>query len=406
MLTEDQIRSCAQYVLDQARYVCREFGDRDPGSAGEVACQAYVRGELQPHVDNEVQMEAFQVAPKAFMGFQRVAGSLLLIGFAGYWLMPWLALMATTLAIVVVVQELVRYKLFIDPLFPKRTSYNVMGLQKPSGETKRRIIINGHADAAYEWRFHHWNPKFLHVFIPYSLLGLLAIFAASLLCVMFNNNWPNGYENAWGLMGLGLLAFLPGAVLSLFYSNFSVVAPGANDNLSGAFIAVGLAKWLRAAGVQLENTEIMYLVTGSEEAGLRGAKVYAKRHKKSLLDMETAFVALDTIRDLDHLKVYHRDMNGIVRHDARLCALFKEAGKRAGLDLPYGVVTVGSSDATAFTQEGIPSVALCAMDPAPAYYYHTRKDTPDIMNQDCVEKTIAVILEALQMFDDGGLAGR
>lgn len=87
----------------------------------------------------------------------------------------------------------------------------------------------------------------------------------------------------------------------------------------------------------------------------------------------------------------------------RVCALFKEAGKRTGLDLPYGTITAGSTDATTFTQEGISSVALCAMDPAQAHYYHTRKDAPDIMNLECVEKTIAVLLEALQLYDRAGL---
>ncbi len=406
MLTEDQIKACAKYVLDQTRHVCQEFGDRDPGSPGEAACQELVRDELQPHVDNEVQLEPFRVAPKAFMGFQPVAGLLLLVAHVAYWFMPWVALVASALAMIIAVQELLRYKLFLDPLFPKRTSYNVMGLHTPSGQVKRRIIIGGHADAAFEWRFHHWNPKLLQYFVPYCLLGMPFVFVSSLLCTILNAGWANGYANGWGILGIGLLAFLPGALLALIYTNFSVVAPGANDNLSGTFITVGLAKWLRDAGVQLKNTEIMYLVTGSEEAGLRGAKAYAKRHKERLHEMETVFVAVDTIRDLDHFKVYNRDLNGTLQHDARACSLFKEAGKRAGVDLPYGSVTVGSSDATAFTQAGIASVALAAMDPSPAYYYHTRDDGPDIMDQDCVEKGIAVLVNALEMYDENGLGGQ
>jgi hypothetical protein len=313
------------------------------------------------------------------------------------------ALALIVLALVVVVQELFRYKLFLDPFFPKRTSYNVYGVHKPKSEVKRRIILNGHIDAAYEWRYHYLNPKCLPVYVPYVFGGMFFALITNVVFVFFGDGWAGGYQGAWLYVGIAQLFFLPGGFLSLFYTNFGVVSPGANDNLSGTFCAVGLAKAFRDAGVQLENTEIMYLITGSEEAGLRGAKAFAKKHKEFLTETPTAFVAIDTVRDLEHLAVYNRDLNGTVKHDPDLCGLFMEASKNVGLDIRYATVTLGSSDATAFTQEGVPSVAICAMDPSPAHYYHNRRDTCEIMDKECIEKTLALLVEGVRLYDERGL---
>lgn len=403
MLNNESISSCAQYVLDQTRHVIETFGDRDPGSPGEVSAQRYVKEQLQPLVDGEVQMEPFQVAPKAFMAFQAVAGLCMLCAAVAYWFIPWLALGFILLALLVVVQELLRYKQFLDPLFPERTSYNVAGIYKAKNEPKRRIILNGHVDAAYEWRYHYMNPNSLKVYVPYVFGGLFFALIADALFVFLGEGWAGGYQGTWLYVGIAQMCFLPGAIASLFYTNFKVVSPGANDNLTGTFITVGLAKAFREADIRLENTEIVFLVTGSEEAGLRGAKAYAKRHNKRLKEIPTAFVAIDTIRDLEHLAVYNRDLNGTVKHDPDLCALFMEASKNTGLNIRYATVTLGSSDATAFTQEGIKSVAICAMDPSPAHYYHNRRDTCEIMDKVCLEKTIAMVVEGVRLYEEKGL---
>ena len=37
--------------------------------------------------------------------------------------------------------------------FPKKTSGNVYGVIKSKGETKKRIILSGHTDSAFEWTY-------------------------------------------------------------------------------------------------------------------------------------------------------------------------------------------------------------------------------------------------------------
>lgn len=50
--------------------------------------------------------------------------------------------------------------------------------------------------------------------------------------------------------------------------------------------------------------------TGSEEAGLRRALAYAKRHKTELQQVETVFIAMDTMREIEQLQIYTSGCTG------------------------------------------------------------------------------------------------
>ena len=96
-------------------------------------------------------------------------------------------------------------------------------------------------------------------------------------------------------------------------------------------------------------------------------------------------------------------MTGTIKMDSRVCKLLKRAGLDAGLDLPYSSVYMGSSDAAAVQQAGIPAVTLAAMNPGPPRYYHTRGDTADNMDMKTVEKCLEIVLNALFLYDEKGL---
>ena len=156
--------------------------------------------------------------------------------------------------------------------------------------------------------------------------------------------------------------------------------------------------------IRFENTEVWVVLTGSEEAGLRGAKAFCKAHKDELGDVETVFVGLDTIRDYDFMAIYSRDLTGTVKNDESACALVKEAAKQNGLDMPYKSVFFGATDAAAVTQSGMKAVSIAAMDPAPARYYHTRLDTADNLDIKTIEAVLGVALETAFLFDEKGLS--
>ncbi len=399
---EPWVSASASYVLERAKQVIESFGVRDPGSEGERRAQESVHEELAQYVD-EARIEPFTVAPKAFMGFLPITCLLLLGTVLLYRAVPWCAAACAWLGLLTAVLEFGRYRLFLDPFFPKRTSHNVYGVRKASQGAQRRIILCGHIDAAYEMRYNLMSRG--------ALLGVVLSGLASTAFLLFlssaqalGGEWLQAHAGAvWQWAERLRFATIPVCLLMSFFTRFSVVSPGANDNLTGVFTALSVLKRLHETGVRFEHTEVACLSSGSEEAGLRGAKAFVARHHAELTGIETVFVALDTFRDAEHLAVYARDLNGSVKHHPGVCRLLQEAGKDCGVALRYESVFLGSSDATAFTQAGIPAAALGGMDPSPPRYYHTRLDRWDNMDAECVQRAIAVAMRAVERYDAHGL---
>jgi hypothetical protein len=405
-VSRDALEAWTAYVLETTRHVIESFGPRPPGSEGERRAQEFVRDQLLTSVDGLVQVESFPVAQKAFFALPPLTSLLLLAAVAAHWIAPWPALAASSMAVLLILFELILYRQFLDPFFPKSISTNVVGVQPPSGKVSRRLVLNAHTDAAYEWRWHHRFPRAFPLLLYYGLASLAVVVVIDVLMAILALVAPGGAEGkgvVWLALGAVQLLCVPGGLAGLGFTTFHHVSPGANDDLSGVFLVTGLAGYLRRSGTRLENTELVFLITGSEEAGLRGAKAFTRRHRGQWQDVPTIVITLDTIRDLAHLHVYEHDRNGTVRHDPAVCELLREAGRQCGLELGSASVFLGSTDATAFTLAGIRSAALCAMDPRPAHYYHNRRDNWDDMGPECIRKTSEVILEAVRQYDRAGL---
>ena len=71
---------------------------------------------------------------------------------------------------------------------------------------------------------------------------------------------------------------------------------GANDNLSGCFVAMSVLKEMAERGFRFAHTQVCCLITGAEESGLRGALACAKKHLAEFSRCETVFIVLDTLR--------------------------------------------------------------------------------------------------------------
>ena len=105
------------------------------------------------------------------------------------------------------------------------------------------------------------------------------------------------------------------------------IVDGANDNLSGCYMGISILKELQDAGIELENTEIGVILSGSEEAGLRGAKAWCEQHQGEFDDVPTFIFSYDTIHDPKYLMTNYRDLNGTVKADKDVSDLFMERPK-------------------------------------------------------------------------------
>ena len=399
------LREMTNFSVRGIKKICKDVGPRPAGSEQEHEAQKLMAAELDGACD-KIEIEPFDVHPGAFLGWILTDGIMMIAAIVLFFFgMSAIALALCTLSLIFAIVEFLLYKKLLDPFFPKKTSHNVVAVRKPKGEVRRRIIFSGHADSANEWRFTYYGgSKLLVPIIGLSFVGILLGLVLGIWAVAAGHAFSAADSGALNVMRYVFLAWIPILFTALFFENKKRPVMGANDDLTGCFISMAVVKYMQQHDIRFENTEVWVVLTGSEEAGLRGAKAFCKAHKNELSDVETVFVGLDTIRDYDFAAVYSRDLTGTVKNDAGACALVKEAAKQTGLDLPYKSVFFGATDAAAVTQAGMKAVSVAAMDPAPAKYYHTRLDTADNLDIKTVEAVLGVALETAFLFDEKGLS--
>ena len=397
----------AQFAAEGIDHICNTYGPRKCGGDAEKLAQDYLANALKPFADS-VSRETFDVHPDAFMAFVPIAGGLLLAStaanIAGALKKNKLAAASVGLvgtALGALIGEFALYKKPLDPLFPLARSGNVIAVRKAKGETKRRIILSGHTDSAPEWTYtYKLGSKGVLTVAGYAVAGLAYDIASTAVSLTSKN-----HKLKKGL-ALGQLAFAPGFAALFAFTNGKRYVDGASDDLSGSYVAASVLKFLSDNDVSFENTEVVALLTGGEECGLRGAEAFFKAHPELLSDgVETVFVGFDTVRDEEFMEIYTNDLNGLVKNDPGVCTLVQNAAKKCGKDVPFGSIPLGSTDAAAASRAGCKAASFVAMDPAPARYYHTRLDTADNIMPATIEKGIEIALQTVFDFDEKGQPG-
>lgn len=400
-----------EYAVKGITKVCRRIGPRKPGSPEEYRAQQWFQKDMKNYCE-ETRIEEFTLHRQSFMGFIpfTVACGIASV-FVNWFASPIAALILCICAFVPLVFEFLMYKEFDDFLFPKQTSHNMIAVRKPKGEVKQRIVMVGHSDSQFEWTLNYLIGGLqakLFVEIP-AVVGLIVQTVFALVCIIAGKGGAavNIQSARWFFILFFVVScvFIPFEFAFLFFQSWTKSVPGASDNLSGCYVGMAVVKALDEAKVRFENTEVVVICSGSEEAGLRGSKAYAKAHEKELKEIPTCVVALDTFRDLETMAVYHRDLSGTLQHHEGTKVLVHDACANCGFDVKYESIYIGGSDAASFTQRGIPATGFAAMDPAPPRYYHTRLDTPENLRPEAIKAGIEIMIEACCMFDKDGIDG-
>lgn len=403
----DQKDKAAKYMIDEITHIIKTCGKRDPGSEGEKKSCEYMAEVLKKDCGcEEVKLESYEVAPRAFYGWIYFTMTFVIAAMALFFVAPIISVLLIIAGFAIVLIQFGVYKKLLDPLFKKKTSHNVTAIKKCTGETKRRIIFNGHPDATWEWPVNYalGGVGFEgHAIIAvvgalfYLVLSIVYMVNTKTLFGIADFESPIVKAALWGLL------FLPFMIGLYFMVNYRRVVDGANDNLTGCYVGIAVLKALKDEGIELENTEIGVILTGSEEIGLRGSKAWVEAHKDEFRDVPTFFYAYDTINDPKYLMANYRDLNGTVKSDKDCADLFYEAAQAVGVPCKKGMIPPlgGAVDAAAFSQGGFRAAGVTGLNHKLERYYHTRLDSYDNMNAQGIANCFAASVKMLEMFDAG-----
>ncbi|MCQ2471224.1 MAG: M20/M25/M40 family metallo-hydrolase [Clostridia bacterium] len=401
----DKKTQAAEYMVNEITYICKNLGKRDPGSEGEKKACEYMAKVLKEDCGcDRADVEAFEENPGSFYGWMLFTLTFALAAFVLLFFYPLASAILVVIGLALAILEFGLYKKTVDKLFPKKTGHNVTAIKKCTGETKRRIIFNGHPDAAWEWPVNYALGGV--GFESHAIIGFAGAFYYLILAIIqMATNGFGGIAAGTTLFkwALGGLAFVPFLIGLYFMVNYKRVVDGANDNLSGCYMGIALLKALKDEGIEFENTELGVVLTGSEEAGLRGAKAWCEAHKGEFDDVPTFIFSYDTIHDPKYLLVNYRDLNGTVKADKDVSDLFYESAKEIGVNINKGMVPPmgGATDSAAFAQAGFRATGVTGLNHKLESYYHTRKDSYDNMSIEGLADCYAATVKALEKFDEG-----
>ena len=398
--------SSAQYMLDEITHICKDMPKRDPGSDGERIASEYMAEVLKNDCGCEkVDIESFDENPGSFYGWIHITFTLCFIALILIPLCPGsvaaaiIGVLCIFFGWVLALLQFGLYKKVVDFMFPKKVGTNVTAIKSCTGEVKRRIFFNGHQDAAWEWPANFLGGGVLFEgLIIIAAIGTLYYLGLDISIIVAGTLTATAKKMAY----IGLI-FVPFWIYMFFMWNRNRIVDGANDNLSGCYMGIAILKAMKEAGIELENTEVGVILSGSEEAGLRGSKAWCEAHKGEFQDVPTFIYSYDTIHDPKYLLTNYRDLNATVKADKDVSDLFMEAAQELNIQCKKGMVPPlgGATDNAAFAQGGFRSTGITGLNHNLENYYHTRRDSYDNMDLQGLADCYAVSVKVLDMFDQG-----
>ena len=175
------VKENVNYTVKEITNVIKRYGPRESGNDNCYAVQKHLKKEMDTFCD-ETGFEEYQMAPKAFLFFTKVVSLLTIaavviplllvflnvfdgVGPNPFFVPQIIAGAAALISITIAAVQLGLYIPFCDMFYKKKPAHNFYAVRKPSGEVKKRLVISGHVDAAYEWRHLLYSTK-VHLMFP------------------------------------------------------------------------------------------------------------------------------------------------------------------------------------------------------------------------------------------------
>jgi len=276
---------------------------------------------------------------------------------------------------------------------PSRTTWNVVA-EAGDPDAEHTLVLVAHHDAAHAGLIFHPGVLPLVARLAPRLLErsetspplMAPVLAAPALVAAGSLLGRRGALRAGALLGLG------GVAVFADIGSRGVV-PGANDNLTGVAVLVGLAEAL--AGEPVSGLRVLLVSTGSEESFMEGMDAFARRHLDAMDRERTTVLCVDTVGSPHLVLVEGEGMLVMRDYPSEVRELVAAAAADAGVALRRGLRLRNASDGVVALRRGFPCAFIGSVNryKAPANY-HWPTDTPGNVVLETVSHAVA-LCEAL-----------
>jgi len=399
--------------------ICEEIGPRESGTEEEMRAGDEIEAEMKKFCD-ETHQEEYISSPHAFLGGIRYGAFLVFIAIVLYWIdflidlniIPLdkglgMVFLVCSIALIILtvsyfILEVMKYYEAYDFLFPKKKSKNIIGTINPSESAEKTIIFSAHHDSAFEFNTFYYLKRFGQIIINVGYLAVGIVLIGIVLKFVFdllNFKLPVLFL----IFGILFACFIPIILIYILFHSYKPVL-GAFDNLSGVSIVLGIGKYLnehKTNDIFPKRTKVLLISFAGEESGLRGAKRYVEDHYEELKETSTIIVNMDVIAKKNTLIILDKESGIGAKHDPKIYKPIYEIVKEMNPKAKIASLPFGATDAAAFSKKGIPAASLGGLDLVSelAPYYHTRYDTPDVVEKEALGQMLELCVKYLKMID-------
>ncbi len=259
---------------------------------------------------------------------------------------------------------------WIERFLPRGDGVNVVARIPARGAARRTFVLVAHLDAQHAGVM--WDRRIVE--------------AGAARRVKTRGMAPAG---ALAALAIALGRRLPLALVAAFLVDTALrgPVPGANDNASGVAALLALAG--RLASDPLDETEVLLVFPGAEEAGMGGMRAFLADHP---LDPARTFVlGLDTVGS--GTPIVARAEGALLPHayrDADLAAVDRGA-RHAGVAPPQRWRIAAYTDPVLARFAGLPCASVLSVGEHGMYtHYHRPDDRPEHVDVGCLEACVAL----------------
>ena len=408
------------YMYQFIERVCNDVGPRESGTEQELTAGDMVEEELKNYCDTAYQ-EEYVSSPHAFLGGIKYGTISVLITILLYWLdlsidlnlLPldkiygFSFLIISVILIIICLSyfilEVMKYYEAFDFLFPKRKSRNIIGKIEPTDEVTQTIIFSAHHDSAFEFNTFYYLKRLGQIIINVGYIAVVIVLIVLILKLIF---FFLSLELTllFVIFGIVFIFFIPIFLVYIMFHTYKPVL-GAFDNLSGVAIVLGIGRYLREnksnAAIFPKHTKVYLISFAGEEAGLRGSKRYVTKHLDELRSEKVKVVNMDAIAKKDIIIIHDKESGIGAKHDPEIYNALMDISNRKNLNARLMPLPFGATDASAFSKKKISAVAIGGLNLKEQLpdYYHTRKDTPEVIESQALGQIVDLCIEYLKEID-------
>ena len=368
------------------------------GSEGEKKARKIVVDEFTKAGYNPIHRDDFKTSFHSWI-FTRyiflIIGSVLLFLALSVYINPYLTIAVFVLGLygsfkALSISVSTKIRLCKNEIYNHDTENIYVNLK--SQNSKAKVIFIGHWDSKSQSFSTSTRVMIFIIFIFGTLILFLIFFILSLLKIFIDSNLPF-------LNNILLDTCIVIAIIGAFnyFNKTGNESPGAFDNATAVGTIMELARFYKKNPIN--NIDLHFLCTGSEELNLGGAIHFIQKYKDKFDKNSTFFINLDFIGGAELIRLM--SSYGIPRKSSsdKLNKLFLESAEELKIKIKDIYAPTGVwSDYMPIVQEGFEACWL-ASQPG-LKYVHTKNDNMNLISKEGIKNILLLCVDVVTKLEN------